>query len=127
MTEESAWLNALSLKQQVARLWFAFLVCSPQQIDCIYLLYEVAGEGINKRSSSQDALQNKYSQISQILKDESCESNFSKIAHLQTSILFSKEPLILVRYFLKISSLTEQLRGAASIIKCEHYQAIGLK
>ena len=88
MTEESAWLNALSLKQQVARLWFDFLVCSPRQIDSIYLLYEVAGEGINKRSSSLDALQNKYSKISQILKDESCESNFRKIARLQTAILF---------------------------------------
>ena len=88
MTEESAWLNALSLKQQVAGLWFAFLVCSSRQIDCIYFLYEVAGEGINKRSSSQDALQNKYSQISQILKDESCEFNFSKITRLQTAILF---------------------------------------
>ena len=76
MTEKSAWLNALSLKQQVAGLWSAFLVCSSRQIDCIYLLYEVAGEGINKRSSSQDALH------------VSCESNLSKIARLQTAILF---------------------------------------
>ena len=88
MTEKSAWLNALSLKQQAAGLWSAFLVCSSRQINCLYLLYEVAGEGINKSSSSLDALQNKYSQISQILKDESCESNFRKIARLQTAILF---------------------------------------
>ena len=37
------------------------LVCSFRESDCINLLYEVAGEGINKRISSQDALQNKYS------------------------------------------------------------------
>ena len=61
----TAWLNAASVKQQVAGPWSAFLVFSFQQNNCIYFLHARAQEDINSGGSSQMSFKTGVLKISQ--------------------------------------------------------------